>query len=108
VRCARQSVLLNDMNNAQVQAADLYSDLGGQRFDMIVTNPPFHKEFAVNTGVAERIISEAGRALNPGGRLVAVANAFLKYEDVIAKTFKRVIVLARNNRFVVIEGKLPR
>jgi 16S rRNA (guanine1207-N2)-methyltransferase len=105
VRCARSSVAINGLSNVTVQAADVYSSLDGQQFDLIVSNPPFHKEFDVNTNVAHRVMREAKGHLRPGGRLVIVANAFLKYEDVMAAHLPKARVLARNNRYIVIEGR---
>jgi 16S rRNA (guanine1207-N2)-methyltransferase len=70
-----------------------------------VSNPPFHREFDVNTNVAHRIMRGAKPMLRPGGRLVIVANAFLKYEDVMAQHLTKARVIARSNRFVVIEGR---
>lgn len=105
VRCARASVAINALSNVSVQPGDVYSGLGGQRFDLIISNPPFHKTFDVNTNVAHRIMREAKDHLRPGGRLVIVANAFLKYEDVMAAHLPKARVLARNNRYIVIEGR---
>ncbi len=105
VRCARASVEANGLANATVEPGDVYADLGHQKFDLIVSNPPFHKEFDVNTNVAHRIMRDARARLRPGGRLVIVANAFLKYEDVMAQHLTKSRVIARNNRYVVIEGK---
>ena len=79
--------------------------MDGQQFDLILSNPPFHQAFDVNTNMAHRLIRGARPMLRPGGRLVIVANAFLKYEQVMASQFARSDVLARNSRFVVIEGQ---
>lgn len=103
VRCAEESMRLNGLGNAQVQAADVYEGVEG-KFDLICSNPPFHQQFEVSTNVAQRIIREAGGLLNPGGRLCIVANAFLAYERVMAECFSKVQIIARNNRYVVIQG----
>lgn len=42
VRCTQINALLNRVE-VQVCASDLFSALGGQRFDLILFNPPFHK-----------------------------------------------------------------
>jgi 16S rRNA (guanine1207-N2)-methyltransferase len=105
VRCAQGSVEINALENVTVEPGDVYADLKHQKFDLIVSNPPFHKEFDVNTNVAHRIMREARTRLRPGGRLVIVANAFLKYEDVMAQYLTKSRVIARNNRYMVIEGK---
>lgn len=106
IRCTRETIQLNALANAEAQPGDVYAGLDGQRFDLIVSNPPFHKDFDVNTNVAHRIIRGATDHLNPGGRLVIVANAFLGYEKVLAEHLSRARALARNNRYVVIEGSV--
>jgi 16S rRNA (guanine1207-N2)-methyltransferase len=106
VRCARGSVEANGLVNAAAEPGDVYADVGHSKFDLIVSNPPFHKEFDVNTNVAHRIMRDARTRLRPGGRLIIVANAFLKYEDVMAQHLTKSRVIARNNRFIVIEGKM--
>ncbi|MBX3065055.1 MAG: methyltransferase [Anaerolineae bacterium] len=103
VRCAEESVRLNGLSHVQVQAADVYEGVDG-KFDLICSNPPFHQHFEVSTNVAQRIIREAGGLLNPGGRLCIVANAFLAYERVMAECFSSMQIIARNNRYVVIQG----
>ena len=105
MRCAQFSAEINQLSDVTVQAGDVFGGLDGQQFDLIVSNPPFHKEFDVNTNVAHRIMREAKSRLSTGGRLVIVANAFLNYEDVMTAHLSRARVVARNNRFVVIEGR---
>jgi 16S rRNA (guanine1207-N2)-methyltransferase len=106
VACARETVRLNGLANATVQPGDVYDGLEGQQFDLIVSNPPFHQAFDVDTDMAHRLIGGARQMLRPGGRLVIVANAFLKYEQVMASHLTRSSVLARDNRFMVIEGQV--
>jgi 16S rRNA (guanine1207-N2)-methyltransferase len=105
IRCARATVAINHLDNADVQPGDVYAGLAGRQFDLIVSNPPFHKEFDVNTNVAHRMMRDAKPLLRPGGRLVIVANAFLKYEAVMSQHLTKARVLARNNRYMVIEGR---
>jgi len=105
VRCAYESVQASGLSNIEVLPSDVYSDLKDRQFDLIVSNPPFHKDFDVNTNVAHRLMREAKDRLRSGGRLVIVANAFLNYEKVMAANLPKVRVIARNNRFIVLEGK---
>lgn len=104
VSCAKRSIEINGLTNAEAKASDVYDNVELQHFDLIVSNPPFHKEFDVNTNVAHRIIRGAKKYLHNGGRLVLVANAFLNYEQVMAEQAETVQVLAHDNRYKVIEG----
>lgn len=104
VRCARATIADSDLKNAMVAASDVYAALKGQTFDLIVSNPPFHQKFDVNAKVAQNIIRKAPNYLKQGGRLVIVANEFLKYEPEFEANFSQFRVIARNNKFKVIEG----
>lgn len=67
---------------------------------LILLNPPFHVGAAVHTGIAERLISDAGRALAPGGELWCVWNSPLGYRallDRIGETRQ----VSRNAKFTV-------
>ncbi len=107
VRCAQETIRINGLQDRCVAiSADVYDapePLG--TFDLIVSNPPFHRDFDVNTNVAHRIMREAGSHLNSGGRLVIVANAFLRYDEVINGQMAHSRALAKNNKYVVLEGK---
>ncbi len=105
IRCARASVEANSLKNVEIVAGDMMSGVPGKQFNLIVSNPPFHQQFDVNTNVAHRLIREASAALRPGGRLVIVANAFLKYDQAMEENLIRVRTLAENGRYVVLEGR---
>src|SRR5947209_8010165 len=59
VDAARQMVKQSGLTNVQVLASDGTKELPGQRFDLVVTNPPFHLGGIQTTGIAERFIREA-------------------------------------------------
>lgn len=106
VHCARQTIALNRLANASACVGDVYDTLHGRTFDLIVSNPPFHRQFEIDSSVTLRMLSGAKDMLRPGGRLVIVANAFLKYKDHMARHFPQVRVLARNSTYAVIEGRV--
>ncbi|WP_306231254.1 class I SAM-dependent methyltransferase [Agrococcus beijingensis] len=67
---------------------------------LIMLNPPFHIGAAVHTGAAERLIADAGRALERGGELWCVWNSHLGYRqqlDAIGETRQ----VSRNAKFTV-------
>ena len=105
VHCATQTALLNSSDNTTVIASDVFDALQGERFDLIITNPPFHREFDVDTNVPHRIIKQARDYLNPGGKLIIVANGFLPYSKVMESHFKKVAEINRDNRYVVLEAQ---
>ncbi|MFC3282622.1 methyltransferase [Litchfieldella rifensis] len=85
----------------EVLASDVYSALDGRRFDVIVSNPPFHQERSIDYGPAAQLIGEAPHYLEPGGQLILVANAFLPYPDLLEAAFGGFEILADDRRFRV-------
>lgn len=80
-----------------------------QRYDFIVTNPPFHAtQKAGRPDIGQRFIVVAAEALNPGGRLWLVANRHLPYEQTLGAHFARVRAVAERDGFKVVEAVKPR
>lgn len=88
----------------RVLAGDVYSATGDTRYDLIVSNPPFHQGKALDGSVAARLIDEAPAHLRPGGRLVLVANAFLPYTARLESVFQHVETVANTGRYQVVRG----
>ncbi len=95
VAAARRNASLADAP-VEVLAGDVYGAVEGRRFDLIVSNPPFHQGKVVDYDMPQRLIAEAAEHLNPGGRLVIVANAFLPYDRLMREHLGEVDVVARN------------
>ncbi len=89
----------------EVIAGDVYGGVGARRFDLIVSNPPFHQGNVVDYDMPHRLIAEASAHLTPGGRLVLVANAFLPYDRVMREHFDEVEVLAATRQFRVLAAR---
>jgi 16S rRNA G1207 methylase RsmC len=71
------------------------------RFDLIVTNPPFHVEHQTDIGVSLRIFEEATGRLAAGGHLVVVANRHLNYLTHLRRNFDEVLTVAENEKFIL-------
>ncbi len=91
---------------AEVLASDVYHHLDDRRFDLIVSNPPFHRGKQVDYTVANEIIRGAASRLNPGGELIIVANAFLAYGKQMANVFTRVDSIAKTPQYHVLLGAM--
>ncbi|MFI0471602.1 methyltransferase [Halomonas sp. HMF6819] len=87
--------------SAGVLESDVYSAIGGERFDLIVSNPPFHQERDISYGPSARLIEKAREHLNPRGELVLVANGFLPYPELLKRAMGEFETLADNRRFRV-------
>lgn len=108
VRCAREGVRLNGLDaRCTVMPGDVAEGLGDRRFDLVLSNPPFHRGIDVTTGTAHQIVRASHDVLKPGGRLLVVANRFLPYDRTITEVFGAARIVAETTRFYVIEGVRP-
>lgn len=87
-----------------VVASDVFSHIE-ERFDLIVSNPPFHDGIDTAYQAVENLIARAKNHLNQGGELRIVANAFLPYPNLLDKAFGSHKVLAKSNKFKVYSAK---
>lgn len=104
ISATQQAVDKSGLPNIQVLASDGTQAITAQRFDLVVTNPPFHIGGIQTKEVAERFIREAAQALRPRGRFYLVANRFLKYEPIMRECFKVVEEVSGNTRYKVLRG----
>lgn len=79
-----------------------------QRYDAIVSNPPFHQGRADQPELGRAFIAAAADALHADGSLWLVANRHLAYEATLAARFATVREAAAENGFKVFEARGPR
>jgi 16S rRNA (guanine1207-N2)-methyltransferase len=88
-----------------IQVAVHWHDVTGglpQRYDAIVSNPPFHQGRADLPELGRAFIASAADALDPQGRLFMVANRHLPYEALLHSRFAEVQRLALRDGYKVI------
>lgn len=85
VRCARINALLNRVDDTMdVRHGDLFDPVAGERFDLVLFNPPFRTGEARNdrerawraNGLGERFAEGLGRHLRPGGAALLLLSTF--------------------------------
>ncbi len=88
VRSARRTLQANHVHHADVLLSDGVSQVvGGEPFDVVITNPPFHQGREVDYQVARRFILDSRQVLRPEGRLFLVANRFIGYDNLMRQVF---------------------
>jgi 16S rRNA G1207 methylase RsmC len=107
VEATRRSATVSSLR-VDVRSSDGYSAVNGERFDVIVTNPPFHRGVGTEYEVTRAFVNEAPAHLRPDGAFWLVANAFLPWEEPLRARFATVDVVAQDRRFVVYRATHPR
>jgi 16S rRNA (guanine1207-N2)-methyltransferase len=97
---ASNATLIKNNLKGRVFASDVFSDSDG-KYDLIISNPPFHDGKEINYAAAQTLISEAKKHLNPTGSLCIVANSFLPYAEWLGKAFTHHQLLLKTNKFKV-------
>ena len=100
---ARKTLAENQLEG-DVLASDVFSNVEG-KFDLIISNPPFHDGINTAYRTVQELIGQAKKHLNQGGELRIVANAFLPYADLLQHHFDVFDVLAQTSKFKVYSAK---
>ncbi|ECJ6092395.1 16S rRNA (guanine(1207)-N(2))-methyltransferase RsmC [Salmonella enterica] len=106
VEASRATLAANGLEG-EVFTSNVFSEVKG-RFDMIMSNPPFHDGMQTSLDAAQTLIRGAVRHLNSGGELRIVANAFLPYPKILDETFGFHEVIAQTGRFKVYRTVMTR
>ena len=81
---------------------------GGEPYDAVIMNPPFHQGRAAEPDLGAGFIAAAARILKPHGRLVMVANRQLPYEAALDAAFRRWTRLEEAGGYKLLEAEGPR
>ena len=73
----------------------------GEAADLILCNPPFHLNHAVDEFAGRHLLAQCSPRLRSGGRLCLVANRHLDYRATLRRGFARVEKLAQDSKFIV-------
>ncbi|MEO8335572.1 MAG: methyltransferase [bacterium] len=104
VRSAARSAGAAGLGTARVLGSDIASAVLDERFDLVITNPPFHVGKGTDLSVPIQFIADAFSVLAPGGRLNLVANRTLPYEGAIKYLFKNITTVHDGRRFKVLSA----
>jgi 16S rRNA (guanine1207-N2)-methyltransferase len=101
---AAEKTLLKNALAGHAVTSDVFSDIKGT-FDLILTNPPFHKGIGTDYSFIENFARTARKHLNKNGEVYVVANSFLSYQEVLEKHIGPTEIVADNKKFRVFRAK---
>ncbi|MEP6619299.1 MAG: methyltransferase [bacterium] len=104
VRSATRTAELGGLINFSALTSDIAGEVLDQRFEAVVTNPPFHVGKATDLTVPAQFIRDAYDVLAPNGRLYLVANRTLPYERQIFQLFDNIATMHDGRRFKVLSA----
>ncbi len=93
----------NDLDTGSCWASDSFSDIR-EKYNLIVSNPPFHNGIDTDFSVGKELIHAAADHLRPGGRLRIVTGRFLKYHAMLKTAFDSTQILAEDRTYRVVEA----
>lgn len=97
---ASKATLAANKVTGKIIASNIFSDIT-DKYDFILSNPPFHTGLYTSYGAAETLIREAKLHLKPGGYFCFVANRFLPYPEQLDAQFTHYQVVQQSSKFRV-------
>ena len=73
--------------------------------DLVLVNPPFHRDHGVGDATAWQMFTEARHVLRPGGELRVVGNRHLAHHAKLSRLFGSSEVLSSDPRYVVVRAE---
>lgn len=104
VRSAQKSAEAAGVRAFRALPSDIAGAVLDEKFDAVVTNPPFHVGKQTELTVPLQFIDDSWEVLKPGGRVFLVANRTLPYELPIRERFGEVSTLHDGRRFKVLSA----
>lgn len=103
---AARATLSANALSGRVLASDGLAAWDGA-FDLIISNPPFHRGHRQDTELGRRLVIEAGNFLTTGGQLLVVVNRHLPYRRWLEEGFGRQAVVAETPRYQLLQAWRP-
>lgn len=101
---------LNNLADARIpvraHCSDVAAGIGG-RFDVVLSNPPFHVGSTGLPALGQAFLRSAAAALKPGGECWIVANAHLPYEGQLQQLFGEVRSIVVDSGFKLLRAIRP-
>jgi 16S rRNA (guanine1207-N2)-methyltransferase len=105
VAAARENIRLNGTQNAVAFPSDVLEAVSERSYDLILSNPPFHTGHGVDYEIATTFITHAQQLLRAKGRLILVANQFIRYDRLMGTIFREARIQAETGKFHILSAQ---
>jgi 16S rRNA (guanine1207-N2)-methyltransferase len=102
IQATQENLRINKINSAKTFPSDLFSAVSDHRYNWILSNPPFHIGSPVDYEISKAMILQSWELLESKGKLIIVANRFIRYDDTMHKIFQHVEQLYEDRQYYVI------
>lgn len=96
--------IFNDTREAEFLQTDCLHGVAENSASLILCNPPFHQDHAINDNVAWQMFSECRQVLEKKGELWVIGNRHLAYHAKLKKLFGHADVVVSNKKFVIVKA----
>jgi 16S rRNA (guanine1207-N2)-methyltransferase len=105
VASAKSNLETLSLDQGRALPSDALAAVHAERYDLVVTNPPFHAGKQLTYDVAQTFIEHGRYLLRAGGALMLVANRFIPYDHLMRPLFRTVDRVAETASFQVLRGR---
>lgn len=98
---ANFSSVFDDTREAEFLQTDCLHGIEDGSVSLVLCNPPFHQNNAINDNVAWQMFSESLLALQENGELWVIGNRHLAYHAKLKHLFGNCEIIASNKKFVI-------
>jgi len=104
IEAARATWSANELGGHRMKShvCDGFGSTKDDSFDLVITNPPFHQEHAVDRDLTDRLLAETARVVRPSGSVIVVAQRHLHLHTRMLKWFESVEVVSGHPSHVVL------
>ena len=100
IASAKKTLALNHLTG-NVFPSDGLSETNKEKFEHIVSNPPFHQGIKTHYAATETFLKEIKKQIQPKGTLTIVANSFLRYSEIMTQAITPPKIRAKAKGFTV-------
>ncbi|CAL4322026.1 Ribosomal RNA small subunit methyltransferase C [Buchnera aphidicola (Thelaxes suberi)] len=84
----------------KIISSDLYSNIKS-KFDLIITNPPYHTDLSYNLLMIRKIILKSSNYLTSTGQLMVVLNKSINIKPILHTFIQNYVITKHNNNYIV-------